>query len=267
MDRNLFNNKRVALVGPSPHILGKNLGKFIDSFDTVVRVNEIGVINNLYKDYGSRTDVAFLSLSEQAVPFYKEMIKNVKHDQLKVIVHPRDKNNYNPVNNQKTESVRFYFDLLDLDKDYYQIDNPTIFETTKLFGCFPSTGSLTILELLNYDFKELYICGFSFYLTKYRYQPKRMEWWRIPKQNQHKHNYRQGGHNTRQEVKVLKKILKKHSNIYGDKLFQRVILSESMIYYEIRRFIVYKLNLDNYKNIIKKLFRKKTYIKILNKYK
>ena len=59
MDRNLFNNKRVALVGPSPHILGKNLGKFIDSFDTVVRVNEIGVINNLYKDYGSRTDVAF----------------------------------------------------------------------------------------------------------------------------------------------------------------------------------------------------------------
>jgi len=267
MNLNLFNNKRIVLVGPSPHLLDKNLGKFIDSFDIVVRVNEIGVTPDLYKDYGSRTDVAFLTLSEEAVPIYKEMINNVNYDQLKLIVHPRDENNLNPIRNEKTENVSTYYNLLNLDIDYYQIDKPTIFETTDLFGCFPSTGSLTILELLNYNYCELYICGFSFYLTKYRYQPKRMEWWRIPKKNQHKHNYRQGGHNTRQEVKVLKKILKKHSNINDDKLFQKDIFRETIMYYKIRRFIIYKLNFDNYKNIIKKIFRRKTYIKILNKYK
>tara|TARA_Y100000389_G_C17351154_1_gene458536 strand:+ start:340 stop:537 length:198 start_codon:yes stop_codon:yes gene_type:complete len=36
-------------------------------------------------------------------------------------------------------------------------------------------------EILRYDFLELYICGFSFYTTKYRYSPKGMEYFSIPK--------------------------------------------------------------------------------------
>ena len=52
MYSDFFNGKSVALVGPSPHISGKNLGKFIDSFDVVVRVNEIGISIKNYQDYG-----------------------------------------------------------------------------------------------------------------------------------------------------------------------------------------------------------------------
>ena len=57
MLKDLVKNKRVALVGPSPHILGKKQGSYIDSFDIVIRVNEFGIPSSLYEDYGSRTDI------------------------------------------------------------------------------------------------------------------------------------------------------------------------------------------------------------------
>ena len=46
------------------------MGNFLDSFDLIVRVNEIGINSNLYKDYGSRTDIA-LTLTEQSKEVYK----------------------------------------------------------------------------------------------------------------------------------------------------------------------------------------------------
>ena len=108
-----------------------------------------------------------------------------------------------------------------------------------------------MIEILKYKFSELYICGFSFYTTKYRYTPKGMEYFRIPKKNQHKHNFRQGGHNTRQEIKILKKYINKKDNIDGDKLFRKIILGKTNIYYELRRFYIYKINIDNFKNVLK----------------
>ena len=84
------------------------------------------------------------------------------------------------------------------------IKTPTFEERCKIFECFPTTGSVTIYELLNHNYKELYVCGFSFYTTKFRYSPKGIEYFRIPEKNQHKHNFRAPGHNIRQEIKVLK---------------------------------------------------------------
>ncbi len=263
-----FENKKIALVGPSPHLIGKNLGKFIDNFDLVIRINELGVVKEMESDYGSRTDIAFLTLSEEAVEIYLHMKKEVNFENLKLIIHPRHEYNYNPISQlQGSDNVNDYFNQLNLEIDFKHIEEPTFEERCSIFKCFPGTGSLAIFELLRYNFSELYICGFSFYTTKYRYSPKGMEYFRIPKKNQHKHNYRQAGHDTRQEIKALRQLIKNQKNIKGDSLFNKIILSESLIYYEIRRFIIYKLNFDNYKNIIKKVFRKKTYKKILENYK
>jgi hypothetical protein len=263
----LIEKKRVVIVGPSPHLVNKNLGDFIDNFDTVIRINELGVISKMFPDYGSRTDVSFLSLTDESVPMFIKMKDEIDLDPLKLIVHPRDEFNLNPYRNvEKTKNVIEYFQYLGLNKNFYHIDNPSFEKRCQIFNCFPSTGSLSIIELLKYDFEELYICGFSFYTTKYRYSPKGMEYFRIPIKNQHKHNLRQSGHDMRQEIKILKKILKKYPNVIGDKLFTRIVLSSNNFYYETRRFIIYKINLDNFKNIIKKIFRKKTYRKLKEKY-
>ncbi len=267
MLKNYFEDKKIVIVGPSPHLIGKNYGELIDSFDIVVRINELGVVTEMSKDYGSRTDISFLSLSEEAIEIYSQMKKEVNLESLKLIVHPRHEYNFNPIKLEKTKHVKEYFDSLNLDIDFLQITDPTFEERCKIFECFPGTGSLTIFEILKYNFSELFVCGFSFYTTKYRYSPKGIEYFRIPKKNQHKHNYRMSGHDTRQEVRVLRKLIKNHKNVNGDSYFQKIILSDTIFYYEVKRFINYNLNLDNYKNVIKKIFRVKTYRKILNKYK
>lgn len=251
MKSEYLDNKRVVLVGPSPHLINKNMGKFIDSFDTVVRVNELGVSQKYFNDYGSRTDISFLSISEQSISFYKEMLKRIDIDNLKLIVSPRDKYNFNPINNSLTKEVKTYYQQLNIDVPFYQISKPDFNKKYELFGCNPSTGALTIYELLISNLKELYICGFSFYLTKYRYQPERMELWKVPKQNQHGHNIRISGHDTRKEIAFLKKEVAKFDQISGDYYFKNVLLPNNNLYYEAKRFANYKLNLDFIKNLIK----------------
>ena len=76
---NLIPNKTTIIVGPSPHLKGKNMGNFIDSFDLVVRINELGIRKEYFTDYGSRTDVAFLSLTEESLRVYKKMLEKVKY--------------------------------------------------------------------------------------------------------------------------------------------------------------------------------------------
>ena len=50
---NPFRDKSVIVVGNSPNILGKNLGKFIDSYDIVVRINKFQ-IRGYEKDVGTK---------------------------------------------------------------------------------------------------------------------------------------------------------------------------------------------------------------------
>jgi len=57
-----IKNKRVAIVGPSSWLNGKKLGAEIDKFDIVVRINQgIFLPENNIDDYGSRTDIIYLS--------------------------------------------------------------------------------------------------------------------------------------------------------------------------------------------------------------
>ena len=53
------------------------MGSFIDSFD-VVSDCELGISKDYFIDYGSRTNVAFLSLSEQSLRVYKKMLSLYK---------------------------------------------------------------------------------------------------------------------------------------------------------------------------------------------
>lgn len=256
MLKNYFENKSIAVVGPSPHLAGLDYGKLIDTYDLVIRINELGVVPQMEKDYGSRTDICFLTLTEESIEIYSKMKKEVNFDSLQLVVHPRHKFNLNPITNSgKTKNIIEFFKNLEISIDFHHIEEPSFEKRCEFFKCFPSTGSLAIYEILQYNFSKLFICGFSFYTTKYKYSPKGMEYYRIPKQNQHKHNYRWSGHNTQQEVKVLRSIIKKHQNIDGDYLFRKIILSKSNLYFKVRRFVIYKLNLDNYKNLFKRLIK------------
>ena len=61
----LFNNLNlkikhgdlVALVGPSNFLHNKKLGKLIDSYDVVIKVNNFHILPSI--DYGKKTDILF----------------------------------------------------------------------------------------------------------------------------------------------------------------------------------------------------------------
>ena len=73
---NLYTNKNVAIVGPAATIVGNSLGEYIDSFDTIVRMNKSIPLNEeLACDIGSRTDVLYHSLDKIAQPISHNYIK------------------------------------------------------------------------------------------------------------------------------------------------------------------------------------------------
>ena len=68
--KNIIRNKKIALVGPSNYLFGKNLGSLIDSHDIVIKINKFNILNEA--DYGSRIDVLYYN-------FYKKLI-NIRKD-------------------------------------------------------------------------------------------------------------------------------------------------------------------------------------------
>lgn len=60
-----LKGKSVVVVGPNTKLKGKKLGKYIDSFDVVIRMNTVFDFlpfdDNFKRDFGSRTDVIYWS--------------------------------------------------------------------------------------------------------------------------------------------------------------------------------------------------------------
>lgn len=84
-----LKDKRVCYIGPSPYMIGRKLGEYIDSFDIICRVNNFTPIN--YKeDYGSRTDIlfnVFNDINSEYIFFRKEIEDNpILYDELKLCV-------------------------------------------------------------------------------------------------------------------------------------------------------------------------------------
>jgi hypothetical protein len=80
-----LRNKKIAIVGPSPHLINKNIGDIIDSYDLVCRVNEVSAWN-YEKDYGSKTDIIFHNCGAHCIDFFKhnlekniQITKNIKY--------------------------------------------------------------------------------------------------------------------------------------------------------------------------------------------
>lgn len=53
----MIQNKIVALVGPSNYLHNKKLGKLIDSYDVVIKINNFHILQLI--DYGKKTDILF----------------------------------------------------------------------------------------------------------------------------------------------------------------------------------------------------------------
>jgi hypothetical protein len=163
------------VVGPSKSLKELHVGHIINKFDIVIRINR-----NLEKtpqysyefeehDYGKKTDIIFNNFSSNSsqfidfnnikiihatYPFYQDNI-NYKYE-----IPPKKDGLENVYNMYKNKHKNITFIKYDLH-DYDSIG--LISDKLNLKFSHPTSGLLTLYKLINYyDYKSLFICGFSF---------------------------------------------------------------------------------------------------------
>ena len=168
---NLFSEyikgKRVAIVGPASSLDGLGLGDKIDSYDVVVRVNQREPVHKiLHEDFGSKTDVAAYNfnitciriLSKAETKAWLEgtdwtVVTDIRGIQSHVSAFNASFSKYAfCLNPKSSEQAGFHM----LGKEYIKTVEQNI-------GTIPNAGLLYIVWLLQYDIKELFIAGMSFY--------------------------------------------------------------------------------------------------------
>lgn len=140
----IITGKNVCVVSYSSGMLNKKRGALIDSFDTIVRVNNGIVILNK-ADFGSRTDV----FSTVGYPGKLKLIKNSYNEFYKTkYVIPLDmlKSLKIPIISQGWGDLppKLLASYLEFDKKLY------------------TTGITTIMHVVSLKPKKLFITGFSF---------------------------------------------------------------------------------------------------------
>lgn len=169
----LIENKRVVMIGPSPHLTGSKLGNYIDRHDTVCRINDVMPPPDLRGDYGSRTDILFHNFGTVWMEGLREKISygdTQSHwDNLKLVICPSLKAtgedaDYLSWPDDYVSSVVRNFELINDSKlPFYWIgvrDYKTLWSKV---GVEPNAGFLSIMILLSYPIKELFVTGYSFY--------------------------------------------------------------------------------------------------------
>ena len=171
----MYNDKSVVLVGPSETLVGRGLGEYIDSFDTIIRMNKSIPLNEkLVTDIGSRTDILYHALTAIALmatenPYVS--IKDYEEANLKgLVVTSR-------INRKRRANLKVYYDSnynnFRIDRLSYEERIPTrtisnlIRKLRRKMDTRPNSGLIALEHILSYPIKKLFICGFCFYDTFY----------------------------------------------------------------------------------------------------
>jgi len=154
------SGKYIALVGPAQSIIDTNKGEVIDKFDIIVRLNKSLLLPvGLKKDIGIRTDIVYNSLNTTDFPGENNLNPRLykKHGVSFMC------SSY-PFNNQifKQDILNYVYK--------YKFEIPLKVMEDSKFKNFenalrtrPFTGTCSIMDLLSYPIKYLYITGLVFY--------------------------------------------------------------------------------------------------------
>lgn len=159
---NFLKSKRVVLVGPSPSLDNSGKGKFIDSFDIVVRLNKgYPVKGEVTTDIGSRTDIHYHCFHESEKCGGKIHYDLMERDNIYVCCpYPKYVNPFHK------DIVRFEQNKKDLR--FHSIDTNLYLECARKMATRPNSGIGAILDILSHDILELYVTGFTFFKDGWR---------------------------------------------------------------------------------------------------
>lgn len=153
-------NKKVALIGPAPYLQNYEIGEFLNKYDVLCRMNEIFPVGQ-EKKYGSRTDIAFLNCASISVSDYIYKIRESLDisENMKYIICPVIKAQHD-WKGDVVENAKM-LNICNIPFSWIGKENYTMIH--KEIGVEPNTGLMSILILLQYPIKELFITGMTFY--------------------------------------------------------------------------------------------------------
>lgn len=162
----LVKGKKVALVGPSPHLTHQGLGSLIDSYDVICRVNEILPIG-LEKDYGSRSNILFYGCNKNNIINFRKTMTKLKAESSNSLENLQ----FFMASQRRYDSVNL-FAMEEFLKTIYENAPHMTVGLVSLYcwsfwqrwvGTHPNTGILALLMLADAKPRELFLTGFSFY--------------------------------------------------------------------------------------------------------
>lgn len=166
-----LKNKRVVIVGPSAKLMSSEKGKYIDSFDIVVRLNNsFPLFGDIRKHFGSRTDILYYVSGGVSEHF--KYIKNtyginvLLHDKIKFMIF---KKGFNSSSNKYKRKFNNFFNNYHNNVKIFPMKKITMY-LKSILKSDPNMGLLAMEHLLTTELKELHVIGCDFY--KYPHYPK-----------------------------------------------------------------------------------------------
>lgn len=213
----LVYKKNIAIIGPAKSTMYEENGKYIDSFDLVVRVNKgAQIVKNNKNFVGSRTDILYNSLDLNPLSGGNLNKKDVVSDSIKQICCPyplRERtfndNIFIPLNNEvsifENKKIRFIKEEI-----YTKVKETT---NSRL-----NTGFGAILDLLSFEISSLYVSGIDFYRSVYHEQYNAERDWgtdyrKIEDDLEFKKYDDSDHHNPDRQYLYFKKLLEENKNV------------------------------------------------------
>ena len=163
-----LKGKRVAIVGPSKHILLEKNGAKIDDYDIVIRLKWLPMKGfNIFKEsIGDDTHVMYSSAVNR-----REEYDILSESDIKFTRHPECKvgsESANIVYNDITAMVYTSEEYAFILKDYatengYAASKLASINSKSPYSIWPQLGFNAIMEAIASDAKEVYITGFTMY--------------------------------------------------------------------------------------------------------
>jgi len=228
--KTIINNKRVVIVGPSPSLLNKENGPLIDSYDIVIRIKKgFPIVNKLIKHLGEKTHIlcSHLKLTQNNLDY--SSLHQLYNSQCQLIYMPYPIT-IEPFNRFYDNFMQYYQQFLQVTPNYNRkipvlvSDNSSYLYHSQKMNTTPTTGISMILDLLQCDFKELFITGFTFRLDGY-YQDYKTK--QEDRESYIRTFVTRKVHNTNYEAHYLKPLIVNKPNIILDEpltnIFKKLI--------------------------------------------
>jgi len=150
---NILEGKKIAFVGPSPHLTGTGSGELIDSYDIIIRPGQMtNIPKNKKKDIGSRTDIichSFNTLERDEALKHIDFFKELQYIICSMVS-----------GGDLKQQENLFPKLI---APVHNVEDRYLLKRYEEVGTILNCGYAGLLTILNYDIKEIYVTGMSFY--------------------------------------------------------------------------------------------------------